>query len=206
MNSRATFPLAFCHPTNCHVISNRTNCVSDTTGEIFNLKETVCEKCLEERIKVRPVVEERLVCRNKKEKFCLTIDEKSVKWRKWCRSILVGGRLDASDYQAQKQGEEQHFCFSLIYRINFCLYFLDKESSGNTGNEVYHIEVSPGRWVITSNQKEAELLLKQQQDLEKQQKREANEQNPDEGLTGRIKRCSSDLTKCSFRWNDHAEK
>ncbi len=69
--------------------SNRTECVSDSTPEIFELKEVICEKCLDERVKVRPVVEEREVCRNKTQRFCLTVDEESVKWRKWCRGILV---------------------------------------------------------------------------------------------------------------------
>ena len=43
--------------------SNRTNCVSDIMPEIFDLRETVCERCVDERVKVRPVVEERTVCR-----------------------------------------------------------------------------------------------------------------------------------------------
>ena len=44
--------------------SNRTDCVSDSMPEMFDLKETVCERCVDERVKVRPVVEERTVCRN----------------------------------------------------------------------------------------------------------------------------------------------
>ena len=44
--------------------SNRTNCVTDHTPEIFDLRETVCERCVDERVKVRPVVEERTVCRD----------------------------------------------------------------------------------------------------------------------------------------------
>ena len=44
--------------------SNRTNCVTDHTPETFDLRETVCERCVDERVKVRPVVEERTVCRD----------------------------------------------------------------------------------------------------------------------------------------------
>ena len=54
----------FCHPPHCRVTSNRTNCVTDHTPETFDLRETVCERCVDERVKVRPVVEERTVCRD----------------------------------------------------------------------------------------------------------------------------------------------
>ena len=56
----------FCHPSNCRVTSNRTNCVTDHTPEMFDLRETVCERCVDERVKVRPVVEERTVCRDER--------------------------------------------------------------------------------------------------------------------------------------------
>ncbi len=38
-------------------------------------------------MKVRPVVEQRRVCRRKEEEFCLDVVDREVRWRKWCREI-----------------------------------------------------------------------------------------------------------------------
>ena len=56
----------FCFPSHCTVVRNSTSCVRDSLPKKYEMKEIVCEKCLEGRVKVRPVVESRNICRNKR--------------------------------------------------------------------------------------------------------------------------------------------
>ena len=77
----------FCFSSRCVVTANDTSCVRDRLPVRYELKEVVCEKCVEGRVKVRPVVETRNVCRTKRENFCLDVVDKEVRWRKWCRPL-----------------------------------------------------------------------------------------------------------------------
>ena len=75
-----------------------------------------------------------------------------MRWRKWCRDIIVnGGRVDDAKEKPNRYTTEE---IPLSGTFNF------KLSSRRGGEEVYHIEVSPGRWVITSNKGEAESLFR----------------------------------------------
>ena len=71
----------------CRLIKNETNCLSDRIPKRFELKDVVCEKCVEGRAKIRPVVESREICQLKDEEFCLDVVEQEEHWRKWCRPI-----------------------------------------------------------------------------------------------------------------------
>lgn len=77
----------YCHPSHCRVVTNKTRCVTDSLPKMVQLKEIVCEKCVEGRVKLRPVVETRRVCRDKVEHICVDVEEEDVTWRKWCRAL-----------------------------------------------------------------------------------------------------------------------
>ena len=75
-----------------------------------------------------------------------------MRWRKWCRDIIVNGRrVDDTKEKPNRYTTEE---------IPVSGTFNSKLSSRRGGEEVYHIEVSPGRWVITSNKSEAESLFR----------------------------------------------
>ncbi len=75
----------------------------------YELKEVVCERCLEGRVKVRPVVEQRRVCRRKEEEFCLDVVDREVRWRKWCREIQDRIEEEVSQGGRKRKHVEQEF-------------------------------------------------------------------------------------------------
>ncbi|TRY73979.1 hypothetical protein TCAL_15777 [Tigriopus californicus] len=95
----------YCHPSHCRVVTNKTRCVTDSLPKMVQLKEIVCEKCMEGRVKLRPVVETRRVCRDKVEHICLDIQEEEVTWRKWCRpledTLPEESRASSASYQIE---------------------------------------------------------------------------------------------------------
>ena len=76
--------------------SNRTNCVTDHTPETFELRETVCERCVDERVKVRPVVEERTVCRDERTVGWLFVDiSAQLQWERMLNPVLFKANADS---------------------------------------------------------------------------------------------------------------
>ncbi len=185
----------FCYPSNdgCHVVKNETSCFRDQLPKKLELKEVVCEKCVEGRIKVRPVVEIRNVCREETENFCLDVDDEEVTWRKWCKKIdddVVAARI--LDETTTKPVEDQE----------------DEKPQAE-----YHIEVSPGEWVTTSIESEARRLLKRQKVLEKDfvpdedalethhdlHSNEVKEEKPEDNeFKKRFTDCLRDVRSCKF--------
>ncbi len=153
----------FCFPSECRVVTNSTSCVRDRLPTKFEMKEVVCEKCVEGRVKIRPVVETRNICRKKEENFCLDTVDREVRWRKWCRKLKYG---EASSIRPRAAGT-------------------DDDGEGAKGESKYHIELSPGKWVTTTNRTEARrLLIRQKEEEEKYpvayvEKDESNNNNED---------------------------
>lgn len=73
----------------CAVVSLEQECVRDSIPTDVDLKETVCEKCVQGRRSVRPFLEETDVCRSVPVTFCsnVTVSNRDSSWKKWCRSL-----------------------------------------------------------------------------------------------------------------------
>lgn len=117
-------------------------------------------------LQIRPVVELRNICRKKVENFCLDVNDVEEKWKKWCRplkkkaaTLLLATRRNITNrFRPKQQRKEEKVIKPAI----------KEESSNVTEQGVYHIEVSPGQWVTTSNDAEARELIEKQKTLEQQ--------------------------------------
>jgi len=163
-----------CKAANCRVASNETVCMRDELPTKFEMKETVCEKCVEGRVKLRPVVETRNVCRNKSEEFCLDVIDREVKWRKWCRPLPGGAGLNptaGSPPDTPRFGSNRRpRPVAKLDEETLRELGMDDVSEETTTEEPepaqYHIEVSPGRWISTADEEEAHRLLEEQRQKE----------------------------------------
>jgi hypothetical protein len=135
---------AYCHPSHCHVTSNKTMCVSDETPEMFSLKEVVCEKCLEERVKIRPVVEEKKICRNRifritkrknksnyiKGKFCVY-----VRYRTYLNVVGMGSKLLGVLRRTLRWSSNSQKFKKLILKIRFFKRETQKKRENRQGRQ-----------------------------------------------------------------------
>ena len=61
-NSKELKPI--CHPTNCYIPSNSTDCITQILPKHMDLSETFCETCKSGSRHVVPAVVQRRVCRH----------------------------------------------------------------------------------------------------------------------------------------------
>lgn len=84
----------FCVNTTCKVISKTQECFQDEITTQVDLKETICDKCIQDRTTWRHVLEEIEICRWSQDEFCN--DSRTSKWKKWCRplsELILHGNL-----------------------------------------------------------------------------------------------------------------
>ena len=69
----------------CKLADNDQICIKDKVPTTISLKETTCDKCVEGRTKIRPIVTVQEVCRQKTEQFCINMTDTLSNWKKWCK-------------------------------------------------------------------------------------------------------------------------
>ena len=80
-------------PKKCQLMSEEFKCVQDTVPTSIDLKETICDKCVEGRKSFRPVLETIEVCRDTPETICVNTTV-GVTWKKWCRNLNENNILE----------------------------------------------------------------------------------------------------------------
>lgn len=181
-----------CHPAHCWLKSNETNCIQGSIPTQLDLKEVVCEKCVQGRTKVRPTLEEKEVCRNLTENYCINVTNTDVVWRKWC-----------------VENDKKITSVPAVITPN--------NNSVETRFPV-RVEVTPGEWVDAQDQSELDHFLAMQQRNEDSQlpslttrtQHEFQQNGRDtevimdttsqssKGFLERIKACTKNPTTCKF--------
>lgn len=134
-----------CTPSpNCHLQDKGQFCIKDKIPIEIDLKETTCDECKNGRTKIRPVIKEQVICRDKEETFCVNVTDDIGSWKKFCRPTNEIPTSNDIEKRFQSQIPQE-----------------STPSSDDTKAVAASvlIEVGPGRWVISHDKNEIRELF-----------------------------------------------
>ena len=119
--------------------------------------------------------------REKQEDFCLELNERKEKWRKWCRRL-----------------NKKHSENIVATRSKF-----PSDTSESVRVPEYQIEIAPGEWIRTTNETEARFYLRRQKVNENnfgdEEERENLHISDDDDFKLRFSRCLFNAKECKFK-------